>query len=95
MIINVKNTQKKVVVTKFVDVDVMAFLNGEKFLVSPKKKRKKTLANNIRKPPFLLGIAFNILYWHKKYHSGTICKGVKKAQASKALSGWERVDRPK
>ena len=28
-------------------------------------------------PAFLLGIAFNIAYCHKKYHSGTICKGYK------------------
>ena len=28
-------------------------------------------------PAFLLGIAFNIAYWHKKYHSGTICKDYK------------------
>ena len=27
-------------------------------------------------PAFLLGIAFNIAYWYRKYHSGIICKGV-------------------
>ena len=25
----------------------------------------------------MLGTAFNIAYWHRKYHSGTICKGVR------------------
>ena len=29
-------------------------------------------------PAFLLGIAFKIPYNSKKYHSGTICKGVTK-----------------
>ena len=38
-------------------------------------------------PAFLLGIAFNIAYWHKKYHSGTICKGVSNPHTSNALSG--------
>ena len=37
-------------------------------------------------PAFLLGTAFNIAYWHRKYHSGTICKGVSNPQTSKALS---------
>ena len=32
--------------------------------------------NKIMNPAFLLGTAFNIAYWHRKYHSGTICKGV-------------------
>ena len=41
-------------------------------------------------PAFLLGIAFNIAYWHKKYHSGTICKGVSNPHTSNALSGCER-----
>ena len=41
-------------------------------------------------PAFLLGIAFNIAYWHKKYHSGTICKGVSNPHTSNALSRcWE------
>ena len=26
-------------------------------------------------PAFLLGTAFNMAYWNRKYHSGTICKG--------------------
>ena len=38
-------------------------------------------------PAFLLGTAFNIAYWHRKYHSGTICKGVSNPQTSNALSG--------
>ena len=46
-------------------------------------------------PAFLLGTAFNIAYWHRKYHSGTICKGVSNAQASNALSGCEREEIPK
>jgi len=33
-------------------------------------------------PAFLLGTAFNIAYWHRKYHSGTICKGVSNPQTS-------------
>jgi hypothetical protein len=46
-------------------------------------------------PEFLFGTAFNIAYWHKKYHSGTICKGVSNAHASNALSGCEREENPK
>merc|ERR1739842_66353 len=42
--------------------------------------------NKVMNPAFLLGTAFKIAYWHRKYHSGTICKGVSNAQASKALS---------
>ena len=37
-------------------------------------------------PAFLLGTAFNIAYWHRKYHSGTICKGVSNPQASNAFT---------
>ena len=44
---------------------------------------------------FLLGTAFNIAYWHRKYHSGTICKGVSNPQTSKALSGCEKEDTKK
>jgi len=51
--------------------------------------------NNIMNPAFLFGIAFNIAYWHRKYHSGTICKGVSNAQASNALSGCDREETPK
>jgi len=38
--------------------------------------------NKIMNPAFLLGTAFNIAYWHRKYHSGTICKGVSNPQTS-------------
>jgi len=46
-------------------------------------------------PAFLLGIAFSIAYWIRKYHSGTICKGVTKAHASSALSGCDNAEIPK
>ena len=46
-------------------------------------------------PAFLLGIAFNIAYCHKKYHSGTICKGVSNPHTSNALSGCEKEEIPK
>jgi hypothetical protein len=46
-------------------------------------------------PAFLFGTAFNKAYWHRKYHSGTICKGVFKGFACKALSGCEREEIPK
>lgn len=35
----------------------------------------KIEVNKIMNPAFLFGTAFNIAYWHRKYHSGTICKG--------------------
>ncbi len=44
-------------------------------------------------PAFLLGIAFNIAYCHKKYHSGTICKGVSNPHTSNALSGCEKINK--
>merc|ERR1711982_162778 len=66
-----------------------------RFLISEMKKRIKTEVNKIMNPAFLLGTAFNIAYWHRKYHSGTICKGVSNAQASNALSGCEREETPK
>ena len=50
----------------------------------------KIEVNKIMNPAFLLGTAFNIAYWHRKYHSGTICKGVSNPQTSKALSGCEK-----
>jgi len=65
------------------------------FLISPKIKKVKIEVNKIMNPAFLLGTAFNIAYWHRKYHSGTICKGVSNAQASNALSGCEREEIPK
>ena len=46
-----------------------------RFLISPNKKKVKIEVNKIMNPAFLLGTAFNIAYWHRKYHSGTICKG--------------------
>ena len=46
-------------------------------------------------PAFLLGTAFKIAYWHRKYHSGTICKGVSNPQTSNALSGCEKEEIPK
>ena len=36
-----------------------------------------------------------IAYWHRKYHSGTICKGVSNPQTSDALSGCEKEEIPK
>merc|ERR1712206_24927 len=58
-----------------------------RFLISPKKKRAKIEVNKTMNTGFLLGTAFKRAYWHRKYHSGTICKGVSNAQASNALSG--------
>merc|ERR1712190_46716 len=66
-----------------------------RFLISPKKKRVRIEVNKIMNPAFLLGTDFNIAYWHRKYHSGTICKGVSNAQASKALSGCDKEETPK
>ena len=65
------------------------------FLISPKKKKVKIEVNKIMNPAFLLGTAFNIAYWHRKYHSGTICKGVSNPQTSNALSGCEKEEIPK
>jgi len=67
----------------------------DRLRISPKKKRAKIEVNNTMNPAFLLGTAFSIAYWHRKYHSGTICKGVSNAQASNALSGCEREEIPK
>ena len=52
-----------------------------RFLISPKNKKMKIEVNKIMNPAFLLGTAFNIAYWHRKYHSGTICKGVSNPQS--------------
>ena len=41
-----------------------------RFLISPKIKKVKIEDNKIMNPAFLLGTAFNIAYWHRKYHSG-------------------------
>jgi len=35
------------------------------------------------------------ILWHRKYHSGIICKGVSNPQASNALSGCEKEENPK
>merc|ERR1739844_585877 len=66
-----------------------------RFLISPKIKKVKIEVNKIMNPAFLLGTAFNIAYWHRKYHSGTICKGVSNPQTSNALSGCEKEEIPK
>ena len=66
-----------------------------RLLISPKKKKMKIEVSKIMKPAFLLGTAFNIAYWHRKYHSGTICKGVSNPQTSNALSGCEKEEIPK
>ena len=60
-------------------------------LISPNKKKMKMEVNKIMNPEFLLGTAFNIAYWHRKYHSGTICKGVNNVETSDALSGCENI----
>ena len=52
----------------------------------------KIEVNKIMNPAFLLGTAFNIAYWHRKYHSGTICKGVSNPETSNALSGCEKEE---
>ena len=63
-----------------------------RFLISPNKKKVKIEVNKIMNPAFLLGTAFNIAYWHRKYHSGTICKGVSNPETSNALSGCEKEE---
>jgi len=63
-----------------------------RFVISPKKKKITIEVNKIMNPAFLLGTAFNIAYWHRKYHSGTICKGVSNAEASTALSGCDKEE---
>ena len=66
-----------------------------RLLISPNKKKMKIEVSKIMKPAFLFGTAFNIAYWHRKYHSGTICKGVSNPQTSNALSGCEKEEIPK
>ena len=48
-------------------------------------------------PAFLLGTAFNIAYWHRKYHSGTIEKGneLKKDNPEKRLKDKEVIMCPR
>ena len=50
--------------------------------------------NNIKSPACLYGTVFNISYWHKNYHSGTICKGVSNPHASNVLFGCEKEEKP-
>ena len=76
-------------------LDSINLVRVVRLLISPKKKKMKIEVSKIMKPAFLLGTAFNIAYWHRKYHSGTICKGVSNPQTSNALSGCEREDIPK
>jgi len=54
-----------------------------KLLVCTKGNTAKTkiLNTNAITPPSLLGIALNIAYANKKYHSGIICTGVTKGLA--------------
>ena len=66
-----------------------------RFLISPKNNKMKIEVNKIMNPAFLFGTAFNIAYWHRKYHSGTICKGVSNPHTSNALSGCEKEEIPK
>ena len=54
----------------------------------------KIEVNKIMNPAFLLGTAFNIAYWHRKYHSGTICKGVSNPQTSNAFTGCDKEEIP-
>ena len=51
-----------------------------RILIKKKKKKMKIEVNKIMKTEFLLGKAFKIAYWNRKYHSGTICKGVSNPQ---------------
>ena len=48
----------------------------------------KIQVNKIMDPAFVFGTAFNTAYWHKKYHSGTICKGVSFGTAASDMQGW-------
>ena len=59
---------------------------------NPRDTIMKIEVNKIMNPAFLFGTAFNIAYWHRKYHSGTICKGVSNPQTSNALSGCEKEE---
>jgi hypothetical protein len=63
-----------------------------RFLISPKKKKVKIEVNKIMNPAFFLGTAFKIAYWDRKYHSGTICKGVSNDETSNALYGCDKEE---
>ena len=51
--------------------------------------------NKIMNTIFLFGIVVNIIYWYKKYHSDTICKGINNPHASNTLSGYEKEEKSK
>merc|ERR1712118_210525 len=68
-------------------LDSINLVRVVRLLISPKKKKMKIEVSKIIKPAFLFGTAFNIAYWHRKYHSGTICKGVSNALTSKHYLG--------
>jgi hypothetical protein len=58
---NIKNIEKKSVTQKLLEI-FTSLLNELKFFDSESKNRINTLVSNIKKPPFLFGTAFNILY---------------------------------
>jgi len=58
----------------------------EIFLSSPSKYKIRTLQSINIKPIVLDGIDFRYTYKDKKYHSGTICKGVTISMTSTLLS---------
>ena len=59
-------------------------------VISVKNSRKEMEFSKKMNPRFLFGIDFNIEYWERKYHSGTICKGVFKVEGNNELSGCDR-----
>ena len=59
---------------------LIIFLEDTRPEETKREKKVKIEVNKIMNPAFLLGTAFNIAYWHRKYHSGTICKGVSNPQ---------------
>ena len=71
---------------------VRSCISVVRFLISPKKKKVKIEVNKIMNPAFLLGTAFKIAYWDRKYHSGTICKGVSNVETSNALYGCDKEE---
>ena len=64
-----------------------------RFLSSPNKIIIEIEVINTMNPAFLLGTAFNIAYCIRKYHSGTICNGVRSSQAG--CSKWKKRERCK
>ena len=59
-------------------------------LTDASKKKERLCVNTITRSFEIT--AFNIAYWHRKYHSGTICKGVSNPETSNALSGCEKEE---